>query len=324
MNIKGILIGATAITTMLAGVAFSQEYQINVGHVLNDQSSYQEGLEFFAEEMAKRTDGAVKVNIFPAGGLGGELRLVQGGMTGTVDAFIIGQPSLEGTVAEFKILSLPYLFESEEQAVDALNGEFGQKLLDLLPQHQMIGLGWAGVFTRGVPANKAVETAADLGGLKVRVMQSPGYIATFEAFGAHSTPIPFGELFMALQTGVVDATDLSPDLVISGQFVNAISHYSRTGIHQLPSIFIMSKAKFESFPEALRATVLEVGREASAVAVEAQRRLMREGLEQMKAAGIEIIEPDVESFREVSLKAWPTIIAGIADAQDYIDLATRD
>ena len=323
MKWKTALIGAAALGALLTNAAFSQDYQINVGHVLNEQSSYQAGLEYFAEELAKRTDGAVKTNIFPAGGLGGELRLVQGGTTGTVDAFIVGQPSLEGTIAEFKILSLPYLFESEEQAVDALNGAFGQKLLDLLPKHQMIGLGWAGVFTRGVPATKAVRTAEDLAGLKVRVMQSPGYIATFETFGSHSTPIAFGELFMALQTGVVDATDLSPDLVVSGQFINAISHYSRTGIHQLPSIFIMSKAKFDSFPEDIRTAVIEVGREAAAVAVEAQRKLMRDGLEQMEAAGIELIEPDVESFRKVSREAWPTILDGIADAQDYIDLIPR-
>jgi tripartite ATP-independent transporter DctP family solute receptor len=318
MRILKNILGTAALLAMISGAASAADIEINVGHVLNDQSSYQEGLVFFADEMAKRTDGAVKVNIFPSAGLGGELRLVQGGTTGTVDAFIVGQPSLEGTVPEFKILSLPYLFESEEQAVDMLNGEFGQKLLDLLPSHNMVGLGWAGVFTRGLPAGKPVEKASDLKGLKVRVMQSPGYITTFEAFGSQSAPIPFGELFMALQTGVVDAADLSPDLVISGQFVNAISHYSLTGIHQLPSIFVMSKAKLDSLPEDIRKTVLEVGREASEVSIKAQHRLMAEGLEQMRAAGITIIEPDVASFKEVSKSVWPQIVAGIADADDYI------
>ena len=81
---------------------------------------------------------------------------------GTVDGFIIGQPSLEATIPEFKILSLPYLFDSEAEALKALRGSFGQKLMDLLPKHNMIGLGWAGVFTRGIPATRAVETASDL------------------------------------------------------------------------------------------------------------------------------------------------------------------
>lgn len=321
MTMTRRLVLSLALALAVAAPAAAQTYEMNVGHVLNDKSSYQVGLQYFADEMAKRTNGAFKVNIFPSGGLGGELRLVQGGTTGTVDAFIVGQPSLESTIPEYKVLSLPYLFDSEANAVEKLRGDFGQKLLDLLPKHNMIGLGWAGVFTRGIPATKPVEKAADLSGLKVRVMQSPGYISTFEAFGSQPTPIPFGELFMALQTGVVDATDLSPDLVVSGQFIKAISHYSQTGIHQLPSIFVMSKAKFDSFPEDVRAIVLEVGRAAADVAVKAQERLMADGLEEMRKAGITIIAPDVASFRDISLKVWPTILEGVPNADEYVAAA---
>ncbi|MGE0238624.1 MAG: TRAP transporter substrate-binding protein [Parvibaculaceae bacterium] len=320
---RRLMMGLT-LALAAAGTAHAQTYEMNVGHVLSDKSSYQAGLQYFADEMAKRTNGAFKVNIFPSGGLGGELRLVQGGASGTVDAFIVGQPSLEATIPEYKVLSLPYLFDSEAHAVAKLRGEFGQKLLDLLPAHNMIGLGWAGVFTRGVPATKPVEKAADLAGLKVRVMQSPGYISTFEAFGSQPTPIPFGELFMALQTGVVDATDLSPDLVVSGQFIKAISHYSQTGIHQLPSVFVMSKAKFDSLPEDVRSIVLEVGRAAAEVAIKAQERMMADGLEEMRKAGITIIAPDVATFRETALKVWPTILSGVPNADEYVAAAKSE
>ncbi|MBN9497317.1 MAG: TRAP transporter substrate-binding protein [Alphaproteobacteria bacterium] len=299
--------------------AAAQTYQMNIGHVLADTSSYQVGMKYFADEMAKRTNNRVKVNIFPAGGLGGELRLVQGGTTGTVDGFIIGQPSLEATIPEFKILSLPYLFDSEAEAIKVLRGSFGQKFLDLLPKYNMVGLGWAGVFTRGIPATRAVETANDLRGLKVRVMQSPGYISTFNSLGSQPTPIPFGELFMALQTRVVDATDLSPDLVISGQFLKAITHYSQPGIHQLPSIFVMSKAKYDSFPEDIRKIVLEVGRDGAAAATTEQTRVMAAGLEEMRAAGIKISTPNPASFREAAMKAWPSITQGVPNVDAYLD-----
>lgn len=312
-------IGRTAaLALLLPGTAMAQTYEVNIGHVLSESSSYQAGMTHFAETMAARTDGDFKTNIFPSAGLGGELRLVQGGMTGTVDAFIIGQPSLEATIPQFKILSLPFLFEDEAQAVELLRGSFGQKFLDLLPQHNMIGLGWAGVFSRGLPATRPVETVADLSGMKVRVMQSPGYVETFNALGSQPTPIAFGELFMALQTGVVDATDLSPDLVISGRFLEAISHYSRTSLHQLPSLFIMSKAKFDSFPPDIQALVLDVGREATAVAIEEQRRSMAAGLEQMAAAGIVVSEPDQTDFETAARKAWPVILADVPDAEAYL------
>jgi len=297
-------IQAAAIVTVLPTAALVQTYEVNIGHVLSENSSYQAGMTHFTETMATRTDGEFAVNIFPSAGLGGELRLVQGGMTGTVDAFIIGQPSLESTIPQFKILSLPFLFESEEQAVRLLRGSFGDKFLELLPEYNLVGLGWAGVFSRGLPANRPVATLEDLSGMKVRVMQSPGYVETFNALGSQPTPIAFGELFMSLQTGVVDATDLSPDLVISGQFTDAISHYSKMSLHQLPSIFIMSQAKFDSFPTDIQDLVMEVGREATMVAIEEQRRQMAAGLETMAEAGIEISEPDQAPFEEAAKQAW--------------------
>lgn len=315
--LKQLAVAATVALT--APTVLAQTWEINIGHVLSERSSYQAGMEHFARRMDEATGGAFKVNIFPSAGLGGELRLVQGGMTGTVDAFIIGQPSLEATIPQFKVLSLPYLFDSEEQAVELLRGEFGQKFLDLLPQYNMVGLGWAGVFTRGIPATQPVRKVEDLAGLKIRVMQSPGYVETYNRYGSQPTPIAFGELFMALQNRVVDATDLSPDLVISGQFIDAITHYSLAGTHQLPSLFIMSKARFDSFPSEIQTLVREAGEEATWVAIEAQRAAMADGLDQMRAAGIEIIEPDLEGFRTVGQSVWPQILADVPDADTYLD-----
>ncbi|MGE0845896.1 MAG: TRAP transporter substrate-binding protein [Flavobacteriaceae bacterium] len=318
MTIAKRIIGAVMFALMMPATAFAQSYELNIGHVLNEKSSYQAGMTYFADTMSARTNGAFKTNIFPAAGLGGELRLVQGAMTGTVDAFIIGQPSLESTIPQFKILSLPFLFESEEQAVKLLRGSFGQKFLDLLPEYNLVGLGWAGVFSRGLPANKAVASLDDMSGMKVRVMQSPGYVETFAALGSQPTPIAFGELFMSLQTGVVDATDLSPDLVISGQFMDAISHYSKMRIHQLPSIFIISKSKFDSFPEDIQKLVLEVGSEATMVAIEEQRRAMADGLEAMAKKGIAITEPDQSQFEQAAKKAWPSILKDVPQADEFL------
>jgi len=143
-------------------------------------------------------------------------------------------------------------------------------------------------------------------------------VETFNAFGSQPTPIAFGELFMALQNRVVDATDLSPDLVISGQFTDAITHYAVIGTHQLPSLFIMSKARFDSFPEDIQAHILEAGLEATSVAIEAQRAAMAAGLEEMQAAGIVVNQPDVAGFREVGRSAWPTILADVPNADEFL------
>ena len=315
-----VLTAAFAGLMMLSGAtaASAQQIQINIGHVLSEASSYQAGAKRFGEILAERTGGRVKVNLFPAGSLGGEIRLIQGARTGTVDAMVVGQPSIENTVTEYKVLSLPYLFDDTKQAYRILQGDVGKGLLDVLSKYNMVGLGWGGVFERNFASMKPIESMDSMKGLKVRVIQSPGYVQAYEALGSQPTPTAYAELFLALQNGVVDACELGPDQTVSDGFADVIRYYSHTRVHFLPSALIMSKVKFNALPKDIQPIVIEAGREAMLYAAEFHEKAVVAGIDAMKERKITFSEPPLEPFRAAAQKSWDRVIGDVPDGKSIL------
>lgn len=310
------LLGASLLTLSMGLQA--KTIEINIGHALSENSSYQVAGHHFAKLMDEKTDGQVKVTMFPSGSLGGELKLVQGVRTGVVDALIVGQPSLENTVREYRVLSLPYLFDNYEQANTIMQGEVGDKLLDELDKYGMKGLGWGAIYARSMASMKPIKNLSDMQSLKVRVIQSPGYVEAYKALGAQPTPTAYAELFMSLQNGVVDAAELSPDQTVGDGFAEAIKHYSVTEVHQLPSLFIISKAKFESYPENVQEAIVEAGKDAMRVAVDYQNQKIVEAFNTMQEHGVQIERPDLTNFRAEARAAWDTITKSSPGGEEFV------
>ena len=305
-------------TILCAFSASADPIQINIGHVLGDTSTYQIAGQRFADLMDKKTNGKVKVSLFPSGALGGELKLVQGARTGVVDGLIVGQPSLENTVREYRVLSLPYLFDNYEEANRIMQGEVGDKLLDVLPKYNMIGLGWGAIYARSLASMKPIPDLAALKGMKVRVIQSPGYVEAYKALGAQPTPTAYAELFMSLQNGVVDAAELSPDQTVGDGFADVIKNYSVTAVHQLPSIFIMSKSKFDKYPADVQKAILEAGKEAMLTAVEYQNKKLEDAFVVLKEKGIPVARPDQTPFKEAGRAAWSKITSESPGGEEFL------
>ena len=298
--------------------AYANTIQINIGHVLGDTSSYQIAGKHFADLMEKKTDGKVKVSIFPNAALGGELKLVQGARTGVVDGLIVGQPSLENTVREYRVLSLPYLFDDYAQANRIMQGPVGDDLLDVLPKYNMVGLGWGAIYARSMASMQPVPDVNAVKGMKVRVIQSPGYVEAYKALGAQPTPTAYAELFMSLQNGVVDAAELSPDQTVGDGFADVIKHYSVTSVHQLPSLFIMSKAKFDNYPEDVQKAILEAGKESMKVAVEYQNKKLEEAFTVLEQKGVNVQRPDQAPFRELGRASWKEITSQAPGGEEFV------
>lgn len=314
---KNLLAGSVLAAVSMAAQA-DDPIQINIGHALGETSSYQVAGLHFADLMDKKTNGRVKVTMYPSGSLGGELKLVQGVRTGVVDALIVGQPSLENTVKEYRVLSLPYLFDDYEQANRVMQGPVGDELLDVLSKYNMKGLGWGAIYARSLASMKPVDSLADMKGLKVRVIQSPGYVEAYKALGAQPTPTAYAELFLSLQNGVVDAAELSPDQTVGDGFVDAIKHYSVTAVHQLPSLFIISKNKFDKLPEDIQEAIETSGKEAMAVAVEYQNKKIAEAFDVLKQRGVAVHEPDQGPFREAARASWPRITSEAPGGEEFV------
>lgn len=297
---------------------------LTLGHVLSEDSHYHAAATKFAELVSEKSDGEISVTVFPAGQLGGEVQMIQNARSGAIDFVVTGEPPLENTVPELAVLSLPYLFDSIDAANAALQGEVGDKLLGYVGNHDLVGLGFVSVFERSVYGTKPVRSLDDMKGFKIRVIQGPGFVGAYEALGAQSTPMAYSEVFLALQSGVVDGAEASPEQLIQDKFVEATKYFNLTRVHHMAATMIMSKASFDRLTPEQQAIVREAGRQASAASIDVYQKNAKEGLAELKKAGIEIIEPDLTPFVEAAHSAWDGLLANMPDGKENLELLTAN
>lgn len=307
---KGLFGAALLGLAALTGIAQAQApIEITIGHVLSEKSFYQAAGLKFKELMEARSNGRVKVNVQCCGALGNEGRIIQSVRTGVIDAGFFGLGSLESTIPEYRVLSLPHLFDNRPQAERVLRGAMGDRLLKLLEPHGMMGLAFGGIFERHIATrDKAINTPADLRGLKIRVLQTPGWVQAYTAVGAQPTPMAYGEVFLALQNGVVDALEVSSDAMLADRFLEVSKHYALTRFHQSTSLFAYSQPKFNALPADVQALIRAVTPEAVTAGLKFHNDLGDEGLAAVRAKGIAVTEPDVAAFRAASRPSWDAIL----------------
>ncbi|MGP9818509.1 TRAP transporter substrate-binding protein [Salinarimonas sp. NSM] len=305
--------------TLAAAPAAAQDYQMTLAHVLSDQSAYQVILTRFGELVEERTDGRIAVEVLCCAQAGNETRAIQAIRTGVLTGGFVGGSSLENVVPAYRVLSLPYVFSGSDEAYEILNGETGREMLDLLGDYGMYGLGWGAIFERSVGSRTPVTSVEDLQGLKIRVLPTPGFVEAYKAMGTQPTPMAYGELFMALQNGVVDALEISPDSIVADKFVEVVSHYTLTKAHQSTTVFVLSDAFWSDLPDDLKTTVQEAALEAIAHGVEAHRELNRAGLETVREMGITVTEPDLAPFAEAARPSWDVILADAPEARALLE-----
>jgi tripartite ATP-independent transporter DctP family solute receptor len=285
------------------------QVEITIGQVLSEKSFYHAAGSKFKELMEQRSNGRVKVNVQCCGALGNEGRIIQSVRTGVIDAGFFGLGSLESTIPEYRVLSLPHLFDNRAQAERILRGGMGDRLLKLVEPHGMVGLAFGGIFERHIATrDKAIATPADLKGLKIRVLQTPGWVQAYTAVGAQPTPMAYGEVFLALQNGVVDALEVSSDAMLADRFLEVSKHYALTRFHQSTTLFAYSQAKFAALPADVQALIRAVTPEAVAAGLKFHNDLGEEGLKAVRARGIAVTEPDIAPFRAASRPSWEIIL----------------
>lgn len=273
---------------------------LKVGHTLADTSHYQEGLEYFKEILAEKTDGRMNVEIFPNGSLGGERDMVEGLQIGSVDIVLTSTGPMSGFVEEITVVDLPFLFRDAEHAHTVLDGEVGQDLLAQLEGIDLKGLAWWENGFRNVTNNtRPVEKPEDLEGLKLRTMENDIHMAAFRELGADPTPMAFTELFTAMQQGVVDGNENPVPVIYSSRFYEVQDYLTMTRHFYNPSILLTSNSFFNNLEPELQTALEEAAVEAGIFEREVVQRMDEEYLNELEEQGMEIIrEIDVEPFIE--------------------------
>lgn len=249
------------------------------------------GIDTFAQEVEKRTGGRIKVQTFYSGSLGGERESVEAVQLGTQELTFTSTGPVPNFVPEARILDIPFLFRDKAHARAVLDGPIGQDLLKKFEAKGFKALAWGENGVRHMTNSKrAVNSPADLKGLKMRTMENPVHVAAYKGLGIVTTPMAFPEVFTALQQGTVDGQENPLSVIMAAKFDQVQKHISLTGHVYSPAIFLMNKGAFDKLSAADKTVFLE----AAKVAVKANRDRVdaddARGVKELSSKGMQVIE----------------------------------
>lgn len=300
---KHYLLAAVA-SLAVVGSAEAQQNLV-IGHALSPTSHYGVGAQAFLDTLTALSGGRFTGQQAPASQLGGERDMIEGLQIGSVDLVVTSTGPLGNFVPEVLVLDLPFLFRDYAHARATLDGEVGQELLEIIGQNDLVGLAWSeNGFRHITNSQRPIRTPADLEGLRLRTMENRVHMAAFAGMGAAPTPMAFPELFGAMQQGVVDGQENPITVITAARFWEVQGHVSLTGHVYSPAIVLASPVLFNALTEEEQGWFREAAR-ASAAATRAEvDRLEREGVELMRANGMEVItDIDRAPFRELAAAA---------------------
>jgi tripartite ATP-independent transporter DctP family solute receptor len=272
---------------------------LKLAHGLPTDHPVHKAMAVMAERTEEISEGQLKIEIYPSGQLGSEQQCVELLQIGSLDITKVSAAVMESFTDEYKVLGLPYLFESKEHAFRVLDGEIGKELL-LSTQNKWIrGLCFYDAGSRSFyTIEKPILTPDDLEGMKIRVMKSKTAMQMVEALGGSPTPISYGELYTALQSGVVDGAENNPPSFYTSHHYEVCKHYSLDEHNAVPDVLIIGTKAWKKLNKEEQGWLQQAVDES----VEVQRKLWaeseKESLEKVQKAGVKIYRPDKEPFRK--------------------------
>jgi tripartite ATP-independent transporter DctP family solute receptor len=273
---------------------------LKLAHVLNTSHPVHKAMVFMAEKVAEKSEGRMRVDIYPSGQLGGAERdLIELLQIGSLAMTKVSTAPLESFVPEMKVFGIPYVFRDDIHRWKVFNGDIGKELLLAGEKYFLRGLCYYDAGSRSFYTKEvAVQKPEDLKGQKIRVMKSITAVEMVRALGGSATPIPWGELYTALQQGVVDGAENNPPSFHLSRHYEVCKYYSLDEHTSVPDILLMSRVVWENLSEQEQTWL----QEAVDVSVVYQKRLWQEACEEalreVQAAGVTVTTPDKAPFRE--------------------------
>ncbi|MBG9588285.1 TRAP transporter substrate-binding protein [Cytobacillus firmus] len=276
-------------------------FSLKAGHSLTEDHPYHIGLLELAKNVEERTDGKVKIEVFPLSQLGAERELTEALTLGTADLSISSTGPIANFYPEIGIVDMPFLFESREHAYKVLDGEIGKELLKGMEDVGIVGLAWGeNGFRHITNAKHPINKPEDLKGLKIRTQENPIHLDAFNALGAKPTPMAWTEALTALQQGVVDAQENPIVVADTYKLYEANQKYmSLTGHLYSPAVIMFSKSVWDTLPAEYQEILSEEAKKSGDQIRNLITKSDEESLKVLKEQGMEIVEEvDVAPFRE--------------------------
>ena len=276
-----------------------QTKTLKLAHGLNVDHPVHKGMEFMAQKLEEKSGGKMTIELYPSSQLGSERQCLELLQIGSLSMTKVSAAVMENFNPNIQVLSLPYIFRDDEHAFKVLDGEIGRELHDQSEKYWLRGLtyfdaGYRSFYTKERP----VKTPADLDGLKIRVQESVTAMNLVRTLGGAPTPISWGELYTALQQGVVDGAENNPPSFLTSRHYEICKYYSLNEHTAVPDILVISTIAWNRLSEQEQQWLQAAADEATIHQRQLWAVAEQEALDEVQKAGVEIIRPDKTPFAE--------------------------
>lgn len=293
--LKAVLL---ALMCLIASCGTDQSQTVlKLAHTLDQQHSVHRAMLFMDKRLRELSHDSMRIDIYSGGQLGSERELIELLQIGTLAMTKVSASPMEGFVPEMKIFNIPYVFRDSDHYWKVLQSDIGRELLEACEVARLRGLGYFDAGSRSFYANdKPINTPADLNGLKIRVQNSQTAIKMVNTLGGAATPVSWGELYTALQQGVVNGAENNPPSFYLSKHYEVSKFYTLDEHTYVPDMLLISTEVWKKLDSQQQAWLQQAVDES----VEYQRTLWqestRESLAAVEAAGVQVIYPDKQPF----------------------------
>jgi len=272
-----------------------------LAHTLPVTHPVHQGIEVFAQELEKQSKGKLTVKIFPDGQLGTEREVLELLQIGSIAMTKVSAATMANFAPEYKVMGVPYLFRDKDHLFNVLESEVGESILQAGSDYLLRGLCFYDAGSRSFyTKDKPIQTPDDLKGMKIRVMNHKMSVDMVNEMGGSATPMAYGELYTALQQGVVDGAENNPPSFVTSGHYEVCKHYTLDQHSSIPDVLVIGTKYWNT----LSANEQEWMKSAAKVSVSAQKKFWSDNVEEcmakLKTAGVNIYSPDKKLFAEKS------------------------
>ena len=288
------ILSAVVLAIASVGLAQAQDIKprlIRFGYGLNEQSNQGRATKVFVDEVEKLSGGKMKIRPFGAASLGSDVQMQQALIGGAQEMMVGSTATLVGITKEMALWDTPFLFNNAKEADTVLDGPIGAKVKAKLEEKGLVGLVyWENGFRNLTNNKRAVAKLEDLDGIKLRVMQNNVFLDSFKTLGANAVPLPFSELFSALETKAVDGQENPYNTILSSKFYEVQKYLTVTNHVYSPWIVLVSKKYWDGMSAAEKNVLMEAARKSRDFERKDTRDEAAKALADLKAKGMQINE----------------------------------
>lgn len=272
-----------------------------LAHTLPQSHPVHKGIVEFKKALEKKSNGTVKIKIFPDGQLGSERETLELLQIGSVAITKVSAATMSNFVPEYNVFGIPYLFKNKEHRFDVLEGTTGKSILEKGSKFWLRGLCYYDAGSRSFyTSKKAIRTPEDLNGLKIRVMNNQMAINMVNSLGGSATPMAYGELYTAIQQGVVDGAENNPPSFVSSNHYEISKYYTLDEHSSVPDVLIIGTKQWDKLSDQEKIWVQEAADESAQAQKQFWKASVEECMKVAKEAGVEVIRPEKSLFSEKS------------------------